>query len=80
MSACATSPEGNQNPGPVAGQSWRAPLSAQATLDLVWIPPGTFTRGSPADEPGHKPDESPQARVTLTQGFWLGKTFVTIGH
>ena len=80
MSACATSPEGNQSPGPTAGQSWPVSLSARATLDLVWIPPGTFTRGSPVDEPGRKPDESPQARVTLTRGFWLGKTFVTIGQ
>ena len=32
------------------------------------------------DEPGRKPDEGPQTRVTLTRGYWLGKTFVTIGQ
>src|ERR1017187_9241032 len=36
--------------------------------------------GSPASEPLRKTDESPQTRVTLTKGFWLGKTMVTIGQ
>ena len=36
--------------------------------------------GSAADEPFAKPDEHPPVRVTLTQGFWLGKTMVTIGQ
>jgi sulfatase modifying factor 1 len=50
------------------------------TLDLVWIPPGTFTIGSPAGEPGRHPEEGPPTRVTLTKGFWLGQTLVTIGQ
>lgn len=33
--------------------------------------------GSPADEPGRNKAEGPQRRVTLTKGFWLGKTEVT---
>ena len=36
--------------------------------------------GSPATEPGRKTDEGPQTQVTLTKGFWLGQTFVTIGQ
>ena len=47
---------------------------------MVWIPPGNFIMGSPASEPFHKTDESPQTRITLTKGFWLGKTAVTIGQ
>ncbi len=50
------------------------------TLDLVWIPPGTFAMGSPAGETGRHPEEGPPARVTLTKGFWLGQTLVTIGQ
>ena len=80
MSTCVSTNAGNPSPGPVAGHSWRVPLSAQAALHLVWIPPGTFTQGSPAAEPGRRPDESPQTQVILTKGFWLGKTFVTIGQ
>src|ERR1017187_6050513 len=36
--------------------------------------------GSPASEPLRKADESPQTQVTLTKGFWLGKTMITIGQ
>jgi sulfatase modifying factor 1 len=64
----------------VEGRSWSVPLVDGKTLDLVWIPPGTFTMGSPATEPGRKADEDPQTHVTLTKGFWLGKTFVTVGQ
>jgi len=62
------------------GRSWNLPLSDNVTLDMAWIPPGTFIMGSPASEPLRKADESPQTRVTLTKVFWLGKTLVTIGQ
>ncbi len=67
-------------PGPVAGQPWSLPLAANVSADLAWIPPGSFTMGSPANETSRKADEGPQMQVTLTQGFWLEKTFVTIGQ
>jgi formylglycine-generating enzyme required for sulfatase activity len=50
---------------------------ADLNLDLIWIEPGTFTMGSPPDEPGRNKAEGPQMSVTLTNGFWLGKTEVT---
>jgi formylglycine-generating enzyme required for sulfatase activity len=56
------------------------PLSDNVTLDLVWIAPGTFTMGAPESEPMSKSDERPQMQVTLTKGFWLGKTIFTIGQ
>jgi formylglycine-generating enzyme required for sulfatase activity len=46
-------------------------------LELIWIKPGTFTMGSPLDEVGRNKAEGPQMQVTLTKGFWLGKTEVT---
>ena len=49
-------------------------------LDMVWIAPGTFSMGSPVSEAGRKADESPQTEVTLTKGYWLGKTELTIGQ
>lgn len=67
-------------PGPVPGQPWNLPLSGTATCLLEWIPPGAFTMGSAASEPLRKADEGPQTRVTLTKGFWLGRTMVTIGQ
>lgn len=67
-------------PGPRAGQAWNLPLAANTTVAMAWIPPGTFTMGSPAEERGRKADEGPPTQVTLTRGFWLGKTMVTIGQ
>ena len=44
------------------------------------IPAGTFTMGSPEDEPGRRSDEGPQTKVTITRSFWLEKTEVTHGQ
>jgi formylglycine-generating enzyme required for sulfatase activity len=48
-------------------------------LKYVWIPPGTFMMGcSPGDnECGD--DERPAHQVTITRGFWMGQTPVTVG-
>jgi formylglycine-generating enzyme required for sulfatase activity len=55
-------------------------MSADATLEMFWIPPGTFTMGSPESDPMSRADERPQTKVTLTHGYWLGKTMFTIGQ
>ncbi|MBQ4144399.1 MAG: protein kinase, partial [Thermoguttaceae bacterium] len=41
-----------------------------------WCPAGTFTMGSPEDEPGRFDIET-QHSVTLTRGFWMLETEVT---
>jgi formylglycine-generating enzyme required for sulfatase activity len=46
----------------------------------VWIPPGTFTMGSPDTEKHRDSDEGPQTTVTLTKGFWMGKYEVARGE
>jgi formylglycine-generating enzyme required for sulfatase activity len=46
-------------------------------LTLLWVKPGEFTMGSPPDEPNRNKAEGRPRRVTLTTGFWLGKTEVT---
>ena len=43
-----------------------------------WCPPGTFTMGSPKSEPGRFNNET-QHQVTLTKGFWMLETEVTVG-
>ena len=45
---------------------------------MVAVPAGSFTMGSPSSEKGRDDDET-QHRVTLTQGFLMGKTEVTQG-
>jgi len=47
-------------------------------IEMVWCPAGEFTMGSPPTEEGRSGDEE-QVRVTLTRGFWLGKTECTQG-
>ena len=49
-------------------------------LDYVWIPPGTFDMGCVSGDDECYPDEgaSPH-RVTITKGFWMGRTEVTVG-
>ncbi len=41
---------------------------------LRWIAPGSFTMGSPEDEPGRFDDEGPAHEVLLTLGYWLFDT------
>lgn len=70
-----------------AGGAARAECGADATetrrtipdlaLDLLWVAPGTFTMGSAGDEPERHKAEGPAMQVTLTQGFWLGRTEIT---
>jgi formylglycine-generating enzyme required for sulfatase activity len=45
-------------------------------FEMIPIPAGTFTMGSPDSEAGHQPDESPQHQVTLP-AFYIGKIEVT---
>ncbi len=45
-------------------------------MKFVYIPPGTFIMGSPPDETGREPDETPH-RVTITKGFYIQATETT---
>ncbi|MBO4797072.1 MAG: SUMF1/EgtB/PvdO family nonheme iron enzyme, partial [Verrucomicrobia bacterium] len=63
--------------GSVNAEDFSTPLSDDVDLDMVWIEPGTFIMGSPANELGRLDDEI-QHQVTLTQGYWIGKYQVTI--
>jgi formylglycine-generating enzyme required for sulfatase activity len=46
-------------------------------LTYLWIPPGRFQMGcSPGDSECYD-DEKPAHEVTITRGFWLGRTPVT---
>lgn len=49
----------------------------QVPDSMVYIPPGTFMMGTPANDPNKTPNELSQFQVTLTQGFWIGQFEVT---
>jgi formylglycine-generating enzyme required for sulfatase activity len=46
-------------------------------MTFILLPAGTFTMGSPSDEPGRDGYEGPQHQVTLTQPFYMQQTEVT---
>jgi formylglycine-generating enzyme required for sulfatase activity len=46
------------------------------TQRMRWIKPGEFMMGSPASE-DDRDDTEDQVKVTLSKGFWMGKTEVT---
>ncbi len=47
-------------------------------MEYVWIPPGKFMMGaSPGDTEAFE-DEKPAREVTISKGFWLGKTPITV--
>jgi formylglycine-generating enzyme required for sulfatase activity len=46
------------------------------TFEMIAIPGGSFTIGSPASEPNRAPDEGPQQTVRI-RPFWMGRTEVT---
>jgi len=62
----------------VAG--YRAYRAVEGPTNLVWIPPGTFTMGSPSNEVERYDWEGPQTVVTLTRGFFMGKYELTQGE
>jgi formylglycine-generating enzyme required for sulfatase activity len=55
---------------------WIEDLGEGVQLEMVYIPEGIFTMGSPADEKGHGTDESSQREVTV-QAFLMGRYAVT---
>ena len=70
----------DENCEPVLPREITVELPGGATMEFVWIEPGTFTMGSPDSELGRDPDEGPQHEVTISQGFYLGKYEITQGQ
>ncbi len=61
-------------PGPQPGDERVNPRDG---LTYVWVPPGKFIMGcSPGDKECYE-DESSAHSVTISKGFWLGKSEVT---
>jgi len=48
-------------------------------LKYVWIPPGAFTMGCSPGDSDCNPNENPAHQVTITRGYWIGQTVVTVG-
>ncbi|WP_272932518.1 formylglycine-generating enzyme family protein [Sulfidibacter corallicola] len=55
---------------------WQTIVFRDVPQSYRWIPPGTFTMGSPEEEHCRGNYEA-QRRVTLSQGFWMADTACT---
>jgi len=62
--------------GPIPGQTRENPKDG---LKYVWIPPGTFMMGCSPGDNECGAEEKPAHQVTITRGFWMGQTPVTVG-
>jgi formylglycine-generating enzyme required for sulfatase activity len=61
---------------PKKGEDWIVTLPSGVAFEMIYIAPGTFKMGSPADEAGRE-DSEKQHEVTLTKDYYLGKYVVT---
>src|SRR5262249_43941522 len=83
---------GTPTPAPAAASTEAAPLSPMQEKalkpkdtfkecancpEMVVVPAGSFTMGSPTSEPGHSVDENPQHTVTIARPFAIGRFAVT---
>lgn len=69
--------QSNAGEAPTPPKEIALDLGGGVLLELVLIPAGKFTMGSPADEKSRNKDEGPQHEVTITKPFYLGKFVVT---
>ncbi len=65
--------------GPATNAVILADVRVEEEVGYVWIPPGTFGMGCSPGDNRCADDEMPPRRVTLTKGFWMGQTEVTVG-
>jgi serine/threonine-protein kinase len=64
----------SENPKPMALKE-----NPKDGLKYVLIPPGTFMMGCSPGDNECEDREKPSHQVTITKGFWLGQTEVTVG-
>jgi formylglycine-generating enzyme required for sulfatase activity len=62
---------------PAAGRRFYRAVAFAAPTNMVLIPPGTFSMGSPTNETDRSASEGPRTAVTISRGFWMGKFLVT---
>jgi formylglycine-generating enzyme required for sulfatase activity len=65
--------------GPHVVQPGEVQVNPRDGQNFAWIPPGDFFRGGSPKDPEASISETPRHPVTITGGFWIGQTPVTIG-
>jgi formylglycine-generating enzyme required for sulfatase activity len=62
-------------PAQHTGETWVNPKDG---LKYVWIPPGKFLMGCSPGDNECEDKERPAHQVTISKGFWIGQTEVTV--
>ncbi|WOO40968.1 SUMF1/EgtB/PvdO family nonheme iron enzyme [Rubellicoccus peritrichatus] len=62
-------------PGPAEGESFTIPYTGEVRINPV--PAGSFTMGSPLQEPSRLPEEGPQTQVEISKPFWISTHEIT---
>ncbi|MCC6586290.1 MAG: SUMF1/EgtB/PvdO family nonheme iron enzyme [Bryobacterales bacterium] len=62
---------------PPAPSDVRTKIDPKDGLEYAWIPPGQFQMGCSPGDTECDSDEKPAHPVTITRGFWMGRTEVT---
>lgn len=63
----------NADPGAIKVQT-----NSKDKQDYVWVPPGSFQMGCVPEDGLCFTDEGPRHPATITKGFWMGRTEVTV--
>jgi len=76
-------PKAGANPEPAPGQTSQMSKpevreNAKDGLKYAWVRPGTFQMGCSPGDDECVADEKPAHQVTITKGFWMGQTLVTV--
>jgi formylglycine-generating enzyme required for sulfatase activity len=66
--------------GEMGGRRFYRVVEVGGLTNMVFIRPGTFRMGSPANEFERAASEGPQTEVTLSRGYWMGRHEVTQGE
>ena len=62
---------------PIPTQPGATKVNPKDGLKYIWIPPGQFLMGCSPGDSECRDDEKPTHEVTITRGFWIGRTEVT---
>ncbi|MGD0697549.1 MAG: formylglycine-generating enzyme family protein [Terriglobia bacterium] len=66
-------------PGKIGESLGEVTVNPKDGLKYLWVPAGTFAMGCSPGDKECQDDEKPSHQVTITKGFWMAQTPITVG-